>query len=381
MMDAKKYPFNPEYFAKATKKLQKICSETEIFILCYVAAVLKDIDIRTLETWRLRGSNDKKLEKLISERTRASQDEVHKLFTIARKKADDYYKSVYVARGVKQTAEMIEAAESIKEEEKVSETFSTLGVTAETAQGKHFISVGSLLDFAAAWILTRIAAGNDQAVVTRELLDSLARNGLTTKALYDNGAGGDLAKAAASACVNRLSDYGARVADMAISDLHTNYVEVTAHRGARDKDGPNVWCNHERWQGRVYSIKDGDIYPSVYAVCGLDQVDGLRGVNCRHHYFPWFEGVSVRTYTEEDLAAMKWATPKQYGDKSYTYYEATQVLRRAENKHRKLQRQAAVAEADGETDKAERYKAKQRAVEEEYQRFAHTLGIDDEKRM
>ena len=380
-MDAKKYPFNPEYFAKVTKKLQKICSETEIFILCYVAAVLKDIDIHTLETWRLRGCDDRKLERLIRARTEASRDEVHKLFTIARKKADDYYKSVYAARGVKQTAKVVEVTESIKEEEKVSETISTLGIAAETAQGKKFVSAGSIFDFAAAWILTRIAAGSDQAVVTRELLDLLARNGLTTKALYDAGTDGDLAKAAAHNCVNGLSDYGARVADMAISDLHTNYVEVTAHRGARDKDGPNIWCNHERWQGRVYSIKDNDIYPSVYTVCGLDQVDGLRGVNCRHHYYPWFEGISVRTYTEEDLAAMKWKTPKQYGDKAYTYYEATQVLRRAENKHRKLQRQAAVAEADGETDKAEKYKAKIIAVEEEYQRFAHTLGIDDEKRM
>ena len=34
--------------------------------------------------------------------------------------------------------------------------------------------------------------------------------------------------------------------------LNTNLVEVSAHMGARNKDGPNGWENHERWQGKIY---------------------------------------------------------------------------------------------------------------------------------
>ena len=32
--------------------------------------------------------------------------------------------------------------------------------------------------------------------------------------------------------------------------LETDLVEVTAHLGARNKDGPNGWENHAAWQGR-----------------------------------------------------------------------------------------------------------------------------------
>lgn len=34
--------------------------------------------------------------------------------------------------------------------------------------------------------------------------------------------------------------------------LETDLVEVTAHLGARDTDGPNGWENHAKWQGGVY---------------------------------------------------------------------------------------------------------------------------------
>ncbi len=57
--------------------------------------------------------------------------------------------------------------------------------------------------------------------------------------------------------------------------LETDLYEVTAHRGARDKDKPHVWSNHKRWQGKVYATKDGSKYPNIYKVCGLGQVDGL----------------------------------------------------------------------------------------------------------
>ena len=39
--------------------------------------------------------------------------------------------------------------------------------------------------------------------------------------------------------------------------LETDLVEVTAHSGARDKDGPNGWENHKKWQGRVYRWNKG----------------------------------------------------------------------------------------------------------------------------
>ena len=39
--------------------------------------------------------------------------------------------------------------------------------------------------------------------------------------------------------------------------LRTDLVEVTAHLGARNVDGPNGWENHAAWQGKVYRWNRG----------------------------------------------------------------------------------------------------------------------------
>lgn len=40
--------------------------------------------------------------------------------------------------------------------------------------------------------------------------------------------------------------------------LGTNLVEVTAHRGARNIDGPMGWENHEKWHGKIYRWNRGN---------------------------------------------------------------------------------------------------------------------------
>ena len=66
------------------------------------------------------------------------------------------------------------------------------------------------------------------------------------------------------------------------------------------------------------------------SVCGLGDVAGLCGANCYHDYLPFIPGVSVRTYTDEQLQEMivEENTPKEYYGKQYTTYEALQEQRR-----------------------------------------------------
>ena len=70
-------------------------------------------------------------------------------------------------------------------------------------------------------------------------------------------------------------------------DMGTDLVEVTAHSGARP--------SHAEWQGKVYSISGkSKKYPSLRAATGYGHGDGLKGWNCRHDFFPFFEGLSER---------------------------------------------------------------------------------------
>ena len=67
-------------------------------------------------------------------------------------------------------------------------------------------------------------------------------------------------------------------------ELGAELYYVSQHLGARDKGIGHK--NHESWQGQVYTHDD------LYTVCGYSKVDGLCGVNCRHRFFPYWEGIT-----------------------------------------------------------------------------------------
>ncbi|MEF2707848.1 MAG: phage minor capsid protein, partial [Pseudoruminococcus massiliensis] len=75
---------------------------------------------------------------------------------------------------------------------------------------------------------------------------------------------------------------------------------------------------------------------SVCVICGLGSVTGLCGANCYHSYYPVIPGISVPTYTEEELDEMNRQEniPIDYNGKQYTKYEALQRQRQLETRMR-----------------------------------------------
>ncbi len=69
-------------------------------------------------------------------------------------------------------------------------------------------------------------------------------------------------------------------------EMDSALVEVSSHLGARP--------SHAEWQGRIYSlIEDDPKYPYFYSATGYGKGDGLCGWNCRHSFFPYFDGLST----------------------------------------------------------------------------------------
>ena len=116
------------------------------------------------------------------------------------------------------------------------------------------------------------------------------------------------------------------------------FVEVSSHYGARP--------SHQEWEGRVYSLKgrvtvDGVTYEDFgegtgyygtgpYAALG----DRLCGVNCRHHWGPWFPGMP-RAYHPN---------PKHpSGKTNEEIYELTQRQRALERELRATKRELSAA--------------------------------------
>lgn len=128
-----------------------------------------------------------------------------------------------------------------------------------------------------------------------------------------------------------------------MEEMDCEFVEVTAHEGARP--------THAVWQGRVYHrggavVHDGERYEDFETATGYGTGPGLCGWNCRHNFYPFYPGISVRNYTDERLAELD-ARNIPYGGGLYTRYEITQMQRALERRVRKYKRRYLAETAAG----------------------------------
>jgi len=165
--------------------------------------------------------------------------------------------------------------------------------------------------------------------------------------------------------------------------LETDLIEVTAHSGARDKNGPMGWENHKAWQGKVYRWSkkpraSKGRYLDFEKTCGLGSVTGIGGANCRHSWWPYIEGINERTYTDKELANID-PPPIEFEGRTYTAYEATQKQRQIERTIRKQKRLKSAHEAAGLTDDAAAAGARLRALNKKYREFSKAAGLKEQR--
>ena len=142
----------------------------------------------------------------------------------------------------------------------------------------------------------------------------------------------------ADVCVRRavLSSVNKSCCDIQLdlaNEVGSRYVEVSSHFGARP--------SHAEWQGQIYSLVKGDPkYPYFYDATGYGTGEGLGGWNCRHNFFPYFEGIDTPYHT-----------PDFTKTENNEYYALTQKQRAYERAVRDSKRQ--LAALDGARQSAE----------------------------
>lgn len=191
----------------------------------------------------------------------------------------------------------------------------------------------STLDNAAVDIQT---GGFDYASVLQRTITQMTNSGIRW-VNYDSGVHSRVDVAARRAVMTGFRQVQAHINEQVAADLGTDSYEVSYHVGARP--------SHQPWQGRVWT-KD-----QLISICGLGSVTGLCGANCYHDYNAFIPGVSVRTYTDDQLEQMlaEENTPKEYYGKSFTTYEALQEQRRMERNMRATRQQIKLLQ-EGEAD-------------------------------
>lgn len=125
-----------------------------------------------------------------------------------------------------------------------------------------------------------------------------------------------------------------------LEDLGCDLVETSSHYGARP--------SHAVWQGRVFSLSGKhDKYPDFRKSTGYGTGEGLCGWNCRHSFYPYFEGLSTKSFTHYDE------------EKNRVIYEHQQKLRSLQTRLSDLKKEQKVLSAGGvATGKVDRQIAK-----------------------
>lgn len=382
-----RYPFTPELLDALPEDLAELFRALELVLLDEICSRLKaadelnEVTVQDIRAMRAHGIDLKEIKKAIQKAAGMSEQKLNKLLDDVVKRNQQYYTSVIELAHITQPETLVSAEDTWAIYEQTKQTLRNI-----TRSMGFLVDAGrTMLPPAKAyqWVLDnavmQVQSGTinyNQAIKTA--VKQLADSGLKIVD-YESGHRDQIDVVARRAVMTGVSQICAKYTEQSAEYLETPYFEVSAHSGARDKPGPSPWSSHKEWQGKVYSIRTGDIYPSIYDVCGLGAVDGLEGANCRHRRFPWVEGVSERTYTDEQLAHIDDGLGCEYDGKKYTAYEATQMQRRIERQIRKQKRLRDAYKAAGLKDDETAANIKLRRLNAKYKEFSKAAGMPEQR--
>lgn len=381
------YPFSPDLLDALPEELAELFRALEITLLDEICSRLKladqlnEVTAQDIRTLRSHGIDLKSIEEAISKTAGISKQKLNSLLNDVVERNQKYY------------TELIDLAHITQPETLVS-VEDTWAIYEQTKQTMRNItqSMGFLVDArrtmlppakAYQWALDNAtmqiqsgAINYNQAIKTA--VKQLADSGLKVVD-YESGHRDQIDVAARRAVMTGVNQICAKYTEQSAEYLETPYFEVSAHAGARDKPGPSPWSSHKDWQGKVYSIRAGDIYPNIYEVCGLGAVDGLEGANCCHRRNVWVDGVSERTYTDEQLEHIDDDLGCEFDGKKYTAYEATQMQRRVEREVRKLKREKAAYKAAELHEDEQTVNIRLRRLNAKYKAFSEAAGLPEQR--
>lgn len=208
--------------------------------------------------------------------------------------------------------------------------------------------------------LVKLATGTfsyDQ--ICNDVVHNLAQSGLRSID-YANGRSMQLDTAARLSVRTGMSQLSGRITEANIESTGVDLVITSQHMGSRPE--------HAEWQGKVFCYKGKTKkYPNFEESTGYGTVTGLKGANCSHDFYPYWEGISIK---EPDL---KEPAPVMVDGKEYDYYSATQKQRLMERNIRATKREIEAQKAiGGDTSVLQANLRKQTA---DYHKFSTDVGI------
>lgn len=388
------YPFSGEYLANLPEPLMEIYQQLEDDIFKYICFQFRktgDANEKAIELIRQlqRGGLPlKEIEKRIRKALNLSEAEFNRIFDGAIERNKAFYGDTLDKVGLLATPARTAAltaqeaaiyAQTLGELRNITQSlgFAVPGLGGKVIAGTIQETYTRILDVAAVKVQSG-ATGYQGAI--REAIDSLARSGLQWID-YPTGWHNRVEVATRRAVMTGVGQLCDQYSNALAEDIGTDFVEVSAHRGARDKGfGP---MNHKSWQGKVYHIGgavdfEGVHYSDFVTVTGYGTGEGLGGWNCRHKKYPFVPGIMERSYTDKELANID-PPPFTFEGKQYDAYEATQMQRQIETAMRAQKRKMDGYEAAGDTEAYTAAKAKYNALSAKYKAFSKAASLPEQR--
>lgn len=257
------YPFSGEYLDRLPEPLMQIYRDLEDDIFRYICEQFKatgDANEKSIELIRQlqRGGLPlDQIEKRIRKTLNLSQAEFERIFEDAVERNRAYYDDTLnrvglVSSPVREAAlkaqEAAIAAQTLGELQNITRSlgFAVPGLDGKVIPGTIQETYTRILD--RALVKVQSGATNYNGAV-REAVDALARSGLQWID-YPTGWHNRVEVAVRRAVMSGVGSLCDKYSEALKEDIGTEYVEVSAHRGARDKGvGP---MNHRSWQGKIF---------------------------------------------------------------------------------------------------------------------------------
>lgn len=254
------YPFTPELLDALPEELSELFRSLEATLLDEICSRLKltgelnEVTVQDIRTLRSHGIDLKEIEKAIQRTANISQRDLKKLLDDVVERNQRYYKEVIALAGVTSPETIVSAADiaaiMAQAQREVGNLTRSMGFLVDN--GRTMLAPARAyqwaLDNAEMQVMSGAVSYNQ---VIKSAVKQLADSGIKVVD-YESGHRDQIDVAARRAVMTGVNQICQRYAEQSMDYLGTDLVEVSAHIGARNIDGPNGWENHERWQGLVY---------------------------------------------------------------------------------------------------------------------------------
>lgn len=368
----------PEYFDTAAEDILDLYSQLDRTILRdIVRRLIKTNGMTETAVWQIQRLQESGLllEDIVREiagMSNASDQRVQTLFRDAGVEALKYDFAIYEAAGLSPTPIRQAPAAAAVLQAGIQKTAGHLRnltmTTANTAQ-QAYIQAATLSEM-------QVESGAfDYVTAIRTAVKNAAQAGTTVQ--YPTGWKDQLDVAVRRATLTGMNQTTAQLSLRYADDMDCDLVETTAHPGARP--------SHQVWQGKVFSRSGSGKYPDFVSNTGYGTGAGLCGWNCRHNFFPYYEGLSANVYPRDKINEYNRRTVS-YHDEKIGYYDATQMQRGMERKIRATKRELAGYDEGTKSDDEKIRNAMQRDFndasvklkqqEKQLRDFLHQAGLD-----